>query len=65
MVKSTFFKSKKLPASTTEMEYKKGGEVSAAKAKEILHDGTVHGKPLTSKQRKFFGAMSTKKKTLK
>ena len=40
---------------------KKGGQISAAKAKEILHDGTVHGHPLTDKQRKFMGAMSNKK----
>lgn len=41
--------------------YAKGGTISASKAKEILHDGTVHGKPLTDKQRKFMGAMSNKK----
>lgn len=39
----------------------KGGKVSASKALEILHDGTVHGHPITEKQRKFFGAMSNKK----
>lgn len=33
-------------------------EVSAKKARKILHDGTVHGKKLTPKQRRFFGAMS-------
>lgn len=38
----------------------KGGMVSPEKAREILHDGTVHGKPLTDKQRKFFGAMANK-----
>lgn len=38
--------------------YKKGGTVSPEKAKKILHEGKVHGKPLTDKQRKFFGAMS-------
>ena len=31
-------------------------EVSQAKAREIMRDGTVHGKPLTQKQRGFFGA---------
>jgi hypothetical protein len=30
-------------------------DISAAKAREILHDGTVHGHPLTDKQRRFFG----------
>lgn len=34
----------------------KKGAVSPAKAREILHDGTVHGKKLTDKQRRFFGA---------
>ena len=29
------------------------------KAKTILHDGTVHGKPLTAKQRKFMGARAS------
>lgn len=35
----------------------KGG-LTANKALEILHHGEVHGKKLTEKQRKFFGAMS-------
>ena len=40
-------------------EYKmKMGGLSPNKAREILHDGTVHGRPLTEKQRRFFGAMS-------
>jgi len=29
--------------------------VSASKAKKILKDGTVHGKSLTPKQKRFFG----------
>jgi hypothetical protein len=33
-------------------------KLTPAKAKEILHDKSVHGHPLTDKQRKFFGAMS-------
>jgi hypothetical protein len=36
------------------MEYAHGGP-SKAKAKEMLRDGTVHGKPLTKKQKRFFG----------
>ncbi len=32
------------------------GTVSSAKAKKILRDGTVRGKPLTKAQRGFFGA---------
>lgn len=32
--------------------------VSVAKAKEILRDGTVHGKPLTQKQKGFFGRIA-------
>lgn len=35
--------------------YKTGGSVSSDKAKEILHDGTANGHPLTDKQRKYFG----------
>jgi hypothetical protein len=31
-------------------------KLSRAKAKEILKDGTVHGKKLTAKQKRFFGA---------
>ena len=37
---------------------KKGGTLTPNKAREILHDGTAHGQPLTDKQRKFFGAKS-------
>ena len=32
-----------------------GKKVSKAKAREILHHGSVHGKPLTEKQRRYFG----------
>lgn len=35
---------------------KKKKVISKAKACEILSDGTVHGKKLTEKQRKFMGA---------
>ena len=35
--------------------------VSKKKAKEILRDGTVHGKPLTKKQRGYFGVISSGK----
>jgi peptidoglycan hydrolase-like protein with peptidoglycan-binding domain len=41
--------------------YAKGGMISRSKAREILHDGTVHGKPITEKQRRFFGYMATRK----
>lgn len=33
----------------------KGGSVSVEKAKEILRDGTIHGKKLTAKQKRYFG----------
>jgi len=36
-----------------------GGNVSAKKAREILHDGTVHGRPITEQQRKYFGAIAS------
>ncbi len=35
-----------------------GGKISRSKAKEILHEGTIGGKPITDKQRRYFGAMS-------
>lgn len=38
----------------------KGGGVSAEKAREILHHGTVHGHPLTDAQRRYFGWLSNK-----
>jgi len=38
-----------------ESEMASGGRVSIAKAKEILKDGTAHGKPLTDKQKGYFG----------
>lgn len=34
---------------------KDGGEVTPKKAKEILKDGTAHGKPLTDDQKAYFG----------
>lgn len=33
-------------------------KLTSNKAKEILHDKSVHGHPLTDKQRKFFGAIA-------
>jgi|GEM_PF-2201930 len=41
--------------------YRNGGDVSPNKAKEILHDGTAHGRPLTEQQRKYFGYLSNKR----
>ena len=37
----------------------KSRPVSSKKARTILHDGKVHGKKLTPKQRRFFGAISS------
>jgi hypothetical protein len=31
-------------------------KLTVAKAKKILRDGKVHGKPLTARQKRFFGA---------
>jgi len=39
-------------------KFREGGKVSPQKAKKILSDGQVHGKALTPKQQRFFGAMS-------
>lgn len=36
--------------------------MSKAKAKKILHDGTVMGHPLTKKQRGLFGIIASGKK---
>ena len=40
-------------------------KLTKTKAKKILSDGTVRGKPLTSKQRKFFGAVAGGQKPYK
>lgn len=56
-------KPKDMDEDMDEDEMKKGG-LTPNKARKILHDGTVHGKPLTDKQRRFFGANS-KGNTLK
>ena len=37
---------------------KKVHKLTSTKAKKILTDGTVHGKPLSAKQKKFFGAIA-------
>lgn len=37
-------------------------KLTPTKAREILHDGTVHGHPLTKKQRGFMGARASGKK---
>lgn len=38
-----------------------GGTLSAAKAKEMLKDGTAHGKKLTKKQKQYFGMVAAGK----
>lgn len=40
---------------------KASGGPTPAKAKEMLHDGTAHGVPLTDKQKRYFGWLSHKK----
>jgi hypothetical protein len=40
---------------THEEELKALSQPSPDKAKEILRDGTVHGKSISSKQKRFFG----------
>jgi hypothetical protein len=37
---------------------RKAGGLTPNKARQILHDKEIHGKPLTDKQRRYFGAMS-------
>ena len=43
------------------MTKKKGSTVSRSKARKILRDSTVKGSPLTSKQKRFFGAKASGK----
>lgn len=38
--------------------YKDGGTLSSDKAKEMLRDGTAHGKKLTAKQKRYFGMVA-------
>jgi len=44
---------------------KGGGVITPEKAREILHHGTIHGKEITDKQRRFFGAISSNNKPYK
>ena len=39
-------------------------ELTAGKAQKMLDDGTVHGNPLTSKQKKYFGMVANEQKML-
>ena len=48
----------------SKMNKAKGGELTKSKAKEILHDKSVHGKPLTDKQRKYMGYVAGGKKNM-
>jgi len=41
--------------------YKDGGTLSSDKAKEMLRDGTAHGKKLTKKQKQYFGMVAAGK----
>lgn len=42
-----------------------GKKLTSTKARKILHDKTVHGQPLTDKQRRFFGAIASGAKPYK
>jgi hypothetical protein len=35
--------------------FKNGGQLTSSKAKEMLRDGTAHGKKLTARQKRYFG----------
>jgi len=50
-----------LPHISLEKLYKKGGELTSQKAAEMLQDGTANGKPLTDKQKRYFGYIANKK----
>lgn len=43
-------------------EFKKGGELTSDKAKKILKDGKVRGRPLTAKQKRYMGWIAGGKK---
>lgn len=45
-------------------EYRQGGTLSPGKAKEMLKDGTAHGKKLTKKQKQYFGMVAAGKADL-
>jgi hypothetical protein len=47
------------------MPRKKNSGVSPAKAKEILRDGTAHGRKLTKAQKGYFGIIASGKKPTK
>ena len=51
-----------LPHISLEKLYKKGGELTSQKAAEMLQDGTANGKPLTDKQKRYFGYIANKNK---
>lgn len=46
----------------SDISRRKGGPVSKAKARKILHEVKAHGKPLSEQQRKFFGAIASGEK---
>lgn len=50
---------KSLYASDREDDEVEKGDLTPQKARQILHDGTVHGKPITDQQRKYFGAVAS------
>jgi hypothetical protein len=41
-----------------QMQMAKGGFLKPEKAKEMLKDGKIHGKPITDRQRKYFNAIA-------
>lgn len=50
--------SQELSGMGNEMEMRSGGDISAEKAREILKHGSIRNKPLTKKQRGYFGAIA-------
>lgn len=47
--------------SVLEYPMRAGGQLSSAKAKEMLRDGTANGKKLTAKQKRYFGMVAAGK----
>jgi len=55
MTAQEFTKETGTPSKETFGMFGKGGSLTSAKAKEMLRDGTAHGKKLTARQKRYFG----------
>lgn len=51
-------KKKQFAINARKWKHADGGQLSPGKALEMLHDSTAHGKPLTKKQKRYFGMIA-------